>query len=284
MKNIVKMIGLFALIGFSFFYSDKVVSVIKEEDKIMIELESVKNVYKVDSVDASIVGKTIVPGINGRNINVDNSYKKMKNSGSFNKSLLVFDEVAPDVSISNNKDKFIIRGNSNKQMVSILFVLEDDKYLDKIETILKSKDVVANYFVSYSYLIDNSMRIKEMELAEIYSYGDNGEYMPDNLLFSNNLISRIRKSDAKYCLASNMEEEIISLCSENNLYTVTPNIVGDKSPYAMVKDKINSGSMILFDMNKETVEELAVIIDYIKGKGFKIGGLSTLISEDLVMD
>lgn len=284
MKNIVKMIGLFALIGFSFFYSDKVVSVIKEEDKIMIELESVKNVYKVDSVDASIVGKTIVPGINGRNINVDNSYKKMKNSGSFNKSLLVFDEVAPDVSISNNKDKFIIRGNSNKQMVSILFVLEDDKYLDKIETILKSKDVVANYFVSYSYLIDNSMRIKEMELAEIYSYGDNGEYMPDNLLFSNNLISRIRKSDAKYCLASNMEEEIISLCSENNLYTVTPNIVGDKSPYAMVKDKINSGSIILFDMNKETVEELAVIIDYIKGKGFKIGGLSTLISEDLVMD
>lgn len=284
MKNIVKMIGLFALIGFSFFYSDKVVSVIKEEDKIMIELESVKNVYKVDSVDASIVGKTIVPGINGRNINVDNSYKKMKNSGSFNKSLLVFDEVAPDVSISNNKDKFIIKGNSNKQMVSILFVLEDDKYLDKIETILKSKDVVANYFVSYSYLIDNSMRIKEMELAEIYSYGDNGEYMPDNLLFSNNLISRIRKSDAKYCLASNMEEEIISLCSENNLYTVTPNIVGDKSPYAMVKDKINSGSIILFDMNKETVEELAVIIDYIKGKGFKIGGLSTLISEDLVMD
>lgn len=284
MKNIVKMIGLFALIGFSFFYSDKVVSVIKEEDKIMIELDSVKNVYKVEAMDASVVGRTIVPGINGRSININDSYKKMKSSGSFNKSLLVFDEVTPNVSIGNNKDKFIIRGNSNKQMVSILFVLEDDKYLDKIESILKSKDVVANYFVSYSYLIDNSMKVKEMDLAEIYSYGDNGKYMPDNLLFSNNLISRIRKSEAKYCLASDMEEDIIGLCSENNLYTITPNIVGGKNPYTMVKDKISSGSIILFDMNKETVEELAVIIDYIKGKGFKIDGLSALISEDLVVD
>lgn len=283
MKNIVKMIGLFILIGFSFFYSDKVISVIREEDKIMIELDSVKNVYKVEAVDATVVGKTIVPGINGRSININESYKKMKSNGVFNKGLLVFDEVVPNTSIKNNKDKFIIRGNSNRQMVSIVFILEDSKYLDKIESILKTKDVVANYFVGYSYLIDNSMKVKEMELAEFYSYGDNGEYMPDNLLFSNNLISRIRKSEAKYCLAPNMEEEIIGLCSENNLYTITPNIIEGKNPYTIVKDKISSGSIILFDMNKETVDELAVIIDYIKGKGFKIGGLSELIDEKINM-
>lgn len=281
MKNIVKMIGLFALIGFSFFYSDKVVSVIREEDKIMIELDSVKDIYKIEAVDASVVGKTIVPGINGRSVNINDSYKKMKSSGAFNKSLLVFDEISPNNSITKNKDKFIIKGNNNKQMVSIVFILENDKYLDKIENILKSKDVIANYFVSYSYLIDNSMRVKEMELAEFYSYGDNGKYMPDNLLFSNNLISRIRKSDARYCLARDMEEDIINLCSENNLYTITPNIIGGKSPYTMVKDKISSGSIILLDMSRETVDEMAVIIDYIKGKGFKIGGLSELIDEEI---
>ena len=33
MKNIIKMIGLFTLIGFSFFYTDKVIEVIREEDK-----------------------------------------------------------------------------------------------------------------------------------------------------------------------------------------------------------------------------------------------------------
>ena len=45
MKNLVKLLGLFVLIGFSFFYTDKVLNVIREEDKVMIELTSVIDVY-----------------------------------------------------------------------------------------------------------------------------------------------------------------------------------------------------------------------------------------------
>ena len=281
MKNIVKMIGLCALIGFSFFYTDKVIEVIREEDEIMIELTSVEDIYKVEPVDANVLGDTIIPGLEGRTVNVDESYKKMKSSGLFNKNLIVYDTVLPEVSIQNNKDKFIVKGNNNKQMVSLVFVLDNNKYFDKVEEIVKNKGVDVNYFVSYSYLIDNSTKIKEVEGNEFYSYGDNGGYTPDNLLFSNNLLSRIRDNEALYCLSSDMEEEVLNLCGENNLYTVVPTVVGGKSPYARLKDNLSSGTIILLEMSNETVTELSTIIDYIKGKGFKIGGLSTLLSEEL---
>lgn len=281
MKNILKIIGLVALISFSFFYTDKVIEVIREEDEIMIELESVKDICEIDPIDANIVANTIIPGLNGRSINIEKSYKKMKSNGIFNKNLIVYDTISPKKSVQLNKDKFIIQGNHNKQMISLLFVLNSNKYLEKIEEILNSKEITANYFVSYEYLINNSTKIKEMSNREFYSYGDNGEYTPDNLLFSNNLISRISKNNAIYCLTNNMQQKVLDLCNEFDLYTITPTIIGNETPYNSIKENLTSGSIILLSMNNNTVKELGTIIDYIKGKGYKIGGLSTLLNEEL---
>ena len=275
------MVGLFVLIGFSFFYTDRVIEVIKEEDEIMVELTSVMDVYGVLPVNATVLGNTIVPGISGRSINIDKSYKKMKSSGLFNKNLIVYDVVTPVVSINNNKDKFIVRGNSSKNFVSILFVLNDSKYFDKINSIFNEKGVNVNYFVSYSYLINNSTMIKEVINNEFYSYGDNGLYTPDNLLFSNNLISRISNNNAIFCLNSNMESKVLELCNENNLYTLTQTIIGNNTPYDAIRTNLDSGDIILLSMNNETVKELPIIIDYIKGKGLKIVTLSNLLSEEL---
>lgn len=275
------MIGLFILIGFSFFYTDKVIEVIREEDKIMIELTSVEELYKVLPVDATILGNTIIPGLNGKNINIDDSYNKMKQLGIFDKNLLIYDNKIPNISITNNKDKFIIKGNNNKQMISIIFIMDNDKYLNDINKIFDTKEVRANYFVTYSYLINNSTKIKDITNHEFYSYGDNGKYSNDNLLFSNNLLTRIKNNNAIYCLAKDMESDILDICSKNDLYTITPSIIGNTNPYTTIKDKLTSGSIILLSMNKETVNELSTIIDYIKGKGLKIDTLSNLLSEEL---
>lgn len=278
MKSTLKMIGLFMLIGFSFFYTDKVIQVIREEDKIMIELTSIEDTYRKEAVDATIIGNTIIPGLNGSVINIDDSYNKMKNLGIFDKNLLIYNDIVPNISITNNKDKFIIKGNNNKQMVSIIFIMDNDKYLDDINKILALKQVKSNYFVTYSYLINNSTKIKDIN-HEFYSYGDNGLYSNDNLLFSNNLLTRIKNNNAIYCLAKDMEESILDICSKNNLYTITPSIIGSTNPYNIIKDKLTSGSIILLSMNKETINELSIIIDYIKGKGLKIDTLSNLLSE-----
>lgn len=282
MKNILKLVGLFVLMGFSFFYTDKVVEVIREEDNIMIEIQNVKDLYKIDAMNANISGKTIIPGVEGRVVNVDKSYKEMKSIGKFNKNSLVYDEIKPNVSINNNKDKFIIKGNSLKQMVSLIFVVNDNKYLDKINKVSIDKDVVINYFVDYDFLIDNTTLIKKQENSEFYSYGNHGEYMPDNLLFSNNLISRIRDKEALYCLSSDMDYDVIELCSGNDLYTILPTIIGGNNAYNTITKSLESGSIILIDSNFDNINNLGVIIDYIKGKGLKVGGLSELINEELI--
>lgn len=281
MKNIIKTVGLITLIGFSFFYTDKVIEVIREEDKIMIELQSVKDLYKVDPINATIVSDTMIPGLNGRVINLEQSYKNMKTSGAFHNNLIVYDTISPEITMRTNKEKFIILGNNNKQMVSLLFLLNSNKYLKSVEEILTTKNITANYFVNYKYLVNNSTKIKEMENREFYSYGDNGEYTPDNLLFSNNLISRISNNNAIYCLSSNMDKKVLELCSKNDLYTIVPNIICEENAYNSVKNNLSSGSIILFTMNADTINELETIIDYIKGKGYKIGGLSSLLTEEL---
>ena len=109
MKKIIKLTGLIVLILFSFFYTDKVIEVIREEDKLMIELKELESTYKIEAVDANIVSNTIVPGINGRSINLDKSYKEMKSIGYINNNMLVYDTIKPTISITDNKDKFVTK-------------------------------------------------------------------------------------------------------------------------------------------------------------------------------
>ena len=280
MKNIIKLTGLITLIVFSFFYTDKVIEVIREEDSIMIKLKEIKDHEKIDAINASVVSNTIIPGINGKTINLDKSYKEMKKIGTINNNMLIYDTIKPTISITNNKDKFIIKGNSNKQLVSIIFILNNDKYLEEIAKITK-RDITINYFIDYNYLINNTTKIKKMKNVEFYSYGNDGVYTPDNLLFSNNLITRISNNEANLCLDSTMSNKIIKLCSTNNLYTITPNIVAEKNIYKTITENLTSGSMILIDLNKDNINKLNTVIDYIEGKGLKIEGLSKLITEEL---
>ncbi len=281
MKNIIKLVGLLMLIGFSFFYTDKVIEVIREEDEIMIKIKSSASDYKVSPVDATIVKNTIIPGLQGREVNIESSYKKMKEQGVFNPSLFVYEEIDPDNRLENHQDKYIILGNPNKNMVGLLFILDNNRYLEQIDKILTSKEITASFFVDYSYLVNNSTRIKEKTNYEFYSYGKEGNYAPDTLLFSNNLISRITKHNASYCLSTNLEKEVLELCDKNNLYTINPNIIATSTPYKVVKNHLTSGSMILLQMNQETVNELSFIIDYIKGRGYQLTSLSKLLEEKI---
>jgi len=278
MKNIVKIIGLFVLIVFSFFYSDKVASVISSKDSLMVKIDNAAANYDVKSISGIIKDNTIIPGIRGRKVNINNSYKKMREYGEFNDDLIVYDYINPSNSLEDNKDKFIISGNDTKNMVSIIFILDNVKYIDKLDSVVKNKGIVINYFVSSNFLISNSTYITNLNNVEIYNYGDDGKYYPDNLLFYNNFITRITNNKAIYCLSLDYDSDVLSLCSKNNLYTVVPNII-KSDPYIGVKNSVKSGSIILFELNNNSITELSIIIDYIKGKGLDIVGLSNLLSE-----
>ncbi|UOR12684.1 hypothetical protein [Halobacillus amylolyticus] len=60
------------------------------------------------------------PGMNGRKVNVDESYKKMKKDGKFDEDKLVFDQIPPKVSLDDLEASPIYRGHPDKEMVSLL--------------------------------------------------------------------------------------------------------------------------------------------------------------------
>jgi hypothetical protein len=279
MKNVIKFLGLLSLIGFSFFYTDSVMDVVVEQDSIMVDINNVKDNYSIEAIDAVIDEDSLIPGINGKIVNTTDSYNNMKSIGVFNKNYLVYDEVSPNISMYDNYNKYITKGNSFKHMVSLVFILKNDTYLQELYKIVSNKGIKINFFIDYNFLNSNSNLLKELDNTAFYSYGIEGEYSPDTLLFSNNLIQRITKNNPNYCLTENKNKSILELCSNNKMFTIIPTINIKNNIYNEIKSNVTSGSIILVDINSENLKGLDISIDYIKGKGLEFEYLEELLTE-----
>ena len=96
--KIIKYLGLFLLICFTFFYTEKVVNVINNNDELMIDIKDRAINYEIEAIDAVIDNDTIIPGKYGKVVNIDKSYYNMKSSKVFNDKLLFYDIVKPNIS------------------------------------------------------------------------------------------------------------------------------------------------------------------------------------------
>ncbi len=133
MKKIIKILSILFLVCFSFYYTEKIAIVMKNKDELMIKINNTKERYNVDYVNAKIEGETIIPGINGLNVNANKSYNNMKSINVFNEYYLKYDQIKPEISLVDNKDKIIIKGNKNKNAISL--VIKNNPY---IKTYLKN--------------------------------------------------------------------------------------------------------------------------------------------------
>lgn len=93
MKKFLETVGLFSLICLSFFYTEKVGTAVKEVDSLMIFIKEKSEEKKVDAIPAKIEENTIIPGMYGLKVDIEESYKKMKRVGSYEESLLVYKKV-----------------------------------------------------------------------------------------------------------------------------------------------------------------------------------------------
>ena len=277
MKNFFKIIGVLVLVFFSFFYTEKAITVLNEQDEIMIKLTEAKDKYKKDSVSAIIADDTIIPGIQGKEIDIDKSYKNMKKIGIFNSKLIEYKTINPDISINDNYDKYIIKGNNKFNNVSLIFKVDSDNEYEKVLDIIKYNNIKANIFIDYDYLSQNISNINKNDNYNYYSYGNKGKYTIDILIMSNNVINR-KSNNAIYCLNESKNKNNLKVCSENNVYSIMPSIIN--ASYSLVKNNLENGSIISFDINAKGINEINSIIDYINGKGYKIVLLDELLSED----
>ena len=277
MKTFFKLTGLLVLFFFSFFYTEKVINVITEQDEIMIKIKENEEKNNIPSTNAIINENTITPGLSGKEINIDKSYKEMKKLGTYNENMLVYTKVLPEVSINNNKNKYIRNGNKNFNEVSLIFKINKNTDLQKLLTLLDKNNTKANLFISYEYLEKHINKIEKKKNIEYYNYGKNGIYNDEIILVANNIISR-KSNPASICLTETNTNNTLQICSENEQFTIYPEIIN--GTLNSIKSKISNGSIISFEVTSTTLNELPLIINYINSKGYTISLLSELINEE----
>ena len=279
-KKIIKAFLVLALVLFSFYYTDKAIVILESNDPIMKTLKEKNKDNKENAVNAKIMGDYLVPGYNGLVIDLGESFKKMKSYGDYNESLLVFEEVEPAISIEDYYDKYISSGNGFTTNISLVFAVNDATYLNDLKDILISSNTNATIFIDGIIVDNNNALVSELASnneIELLSYND----LYDKLLFreSLNKLEVTTNKKPKYCYATYDNAEVLDLCSSLSLHTIIPTIHLENNLYSNIKGKLRSGSIISIDLNKSNLEELKVLINYIKQRGFSLVTLDTLLNE-----
>ena len=281
-KKVIQVISVTLLMLFSFFYTNKSIELIRENDPIMKQIKETNMKYKVNPVNATIIGNKIIPGKSGKEIYYQKTYAKMKKYGTYNETLTVLKEIEPAVSVDDYYDKYIVQGNTERKNVSLVFKTDTISNLLSILNILNQKNIPATFFVDGLLLENNTSLFETMTQnnheLEILSY-DN-KY--DEIYFDSalNYLSSITKRKGKYCYAEYDQKEVIELCSKLKLHTIIPTVKTTTMPYKEIKDKLYNSAIISLPLSTITEEQLPAIIDYIKQKGYTFLSLEELLSEN----
>ena len=250
-----KTLGIISLIIFSFFLTDFVTDIAINNNELMKTIKDSKDTFEISSVNAIIENNTIIPGINGKEVDEVESYLNMKDFGTFNKNYLIYKDVLPDISIENNKEKVIICGNKKRRNISIL---------------IKNNTEILNYCKKNNLKFTKLLKLED-NLENIDNINIESEYKKFKDL---NTLMNKKELNNKICLInySNIKE-----CLENRYYLVkynkeinNKNIINSKN--------IENGDIIYINDNLN-LENFIILIKYIKNKDLKITYLSDLIKE-----
>ena len=113
----------------------------------MKEIINNKSKFEIKSVNAIIKNNTIIPGKKGKEVDLEKTYTKMKQYGTYNESLTVFKETKPTVSIEDNYDKYITSGNKENKNISFIFKVEKDTNINKLLIILNYHNIQVTFFI-----------------------------------------------------------------------------------------------------------------------------------------
>lgn len=280
MRKLYPIFLSFLLVYFSFYYTNKVIDIVRSKDKIMLQIKKEKSKYEQKAQSAQIIDNKIVPGKNGKKVNEIKSFSKMKQYGKYNDSLYVFDEVEPDISIDSYYDKYIEKGRNDENKVAIVFHIDRFDNIEDVIEILKNNNTKATFFMDGLFIENNSNSIKNMKNSghelELLNY--NGSY--DKMYFEKGLHSlfNITKEEPRYCYAEYDNKKVLELCNSLGLHTIIPSINTNNNSFNIIKNKLDSGSIISL---KNSSINLNTIINYIKQRGYKLVTLNELLLEDI---
>ena len=278
-KNTIKLVSLFLLLLLSFIYTDKVFNEARGNDPLMKEVISYKRAHDVKPVEPKIKDDEMILGMSGLIINEEKSYKNMKEDDSFNKQKLVYDKAKPNTSIDKTYDYYITNGIS-KNMVSIIFKVNNSTNVSKLLSILAKTDVTVNFFIDGSYLeknVETAFSMVNLN-SEIYNLGYDNKYSKNMISVTNNLIESITLKDSLFCLNSTKNDNYKDICASKKMLTISPKLVNPS--IIDLKKNLSKGVMIAYELDEFDTSKFNFIINVIESRGYKIKGLSKLINEN----
>ena len=278
MKKCFQIVGIVALACFSFIFTEKTALMVRNSDTLMQTIKENESLYKIESVNASILEDTIVPGISGKKVNDNKSYSNMKRLGQFNSDLLIYDYFLPEITLSKTYDKYVIGGNPRKNMVSIIIKLSENDNVDEILKLIE--DTKVNLFIDGAWLEKNESKLQNLKNYNIGNLSYNGDYSKSGFIWMNTIINRYSNQKNKYCYQEEKNDDYLKICTLQKNYTILPSIIVKDNPLIEIKNNLKSGSIVSMSISDKIIKELPLIVNYINSKGYKIVELDELLSED----
>lgn len=278
-KNTIKLFSLFLLLLLSFIYTDKVFNEARGNDPLMKEVISYKKAHDVKPVEPKIKDDEMILGMSGLIINEEKSYKNMKEDDTFSKQKLVYDKKKPNTSITKTYDYYITNGIS-KNMVSIIFKVNNSTNVSELLSILAKTNVTVNFFIDGSYLeknVETAFSMVNLN-SEIYNLGYDNKYSKSMISVTNNLIESITLKDSLFCLNEVKNDNYKDICASKKMLTISPKLVNPN--ITDLKKNLSKGVMIVYDLDEFDTSKFNFIISVIESRGYKIKGLSKLINEN----
>lgn len=281
MQNFLKMVGLLVLFVMSFYYTEKTITVVRDMDEIMVELKQKSKAYTKESMDAKIKDDTIIPGISGKSVNLNKSYIKMKEYGKFNENLLVYQKMEPAHLLKENYDKFVIGGNKEKRMVSLIFLVDEQDEIDSIRSIVKRKKVGVTFFLDGEFVEANLEELEEIkkEGHTLGNYGYHQDYDDSSFIWIDTMFSRLAGQKQNYCFSKRKNTKILNVCHLYQNYTIVPTFTVSETPLITIKKQVRPGAFIALPVSKEVIKELPSIISYLEQKGYQVVNLEHHLEE-----
>ncbi|MBO2944119.1 polysaccharide deacetylase family protein [Paenibacillus sp. F411] len=266
-----------------------------------IQAEAAQN--RVEPIDAKVdsVWKAI-PGYNGREIDVEETYRRALKRKSVEEIPYVYREIPAKVTLQDLGPHPIYRGNPNKPMVSLMInVAWGNEYIKPMLHTLETEGVKATFFLDGSWLSKN----RELALDIV-----NGGHEVENHAYTHPNMSQLSAPRAESEITRTQEllkeslgvtntwfappsgdynQQTVQLAHARGLKTVlwTLDTVDWKHPPAQaVVDKISAkvepGFLILMHPTDSSSQALKGMIQGIRAKGLHIGTVSQTLSPERV--
>lgn len=276
------------------------IEVAATDDELYKEIEGKRDAYQEAPEDAYIdnVWKK-TPGRNGLEVNVEESYQKMKEADKWDEDLLVFNETSPDVLLEDLPPSPIYRGHPKKDMTAFLInVSWGEAYIPEMLQILKDNQVKATFFIEGKWAQNNASLVKMIE-EEGHLIGNHAYNHPDMATLgktdaytqieeTNQILKTIIGKQPEWFAppSGSYKDETVETAAELEMETIlwTVDTIDWKNPSVSVMvnriDKnVHPGAMILMHPTQATTQALEQMINVIKEKGYKLGTVESLLSE-----